>query len=153
MEGWQSFASSWTETNSTTIKVAAFEMYFKTKLMKKQWQFFFFSSIPWHHEKHVTPCEEKQLRDNQWHVRTQNQIFCPLGWIYQVASSLALLTLEQEDTTSCQQFTSVASTAPAPGWGALAGCVCPPSPLQSQVQQPSSPCHGAEVWFCARGGV
>lgn len=155
MECWQSLAFSWTETNSTEIKVAAFEIYLKTKLMKKRWHnfFFFFSSVPWHHENHVSFCEEKQLLDNQWHVWTENQIFCPLGWIYQATSSLTLLALEREDTTSCQQTPSVAPKAPAPSWGALAGCVCPPSPLQSPVQQPSSPCHRAEVWFCARWGV
>lgn len=112
MEGWQSFAFSWTETNSTKIKVAAFEMYLKTD--EEAMTIFFFSFVPWHREKHVSLCEEKQLFDNQWHVRTQNQIFCPLGWIYRVTSSLTLLTLEREDTTSCQQLPSVASTAPVP---------------------------------------
>lgn len=56
MEDWQSFAFSQTETNSTKIGVAAFEMYLTTKLMKN---IFFFSSVHWHHEKHVSLCEEE----------------------------------------------------------------------------------------------
>lgn len=56
MEDWQSFAFSQTETNSTKIGgVAAFEMYLTTKLMKN----IFFSSVHWHHEKHVSLSEEE----------------------------------------------------------------------------------------------
>lgn len=59
MEDWQPFAFSRTETNSTKIEVAAFEMYLTAKLMKN-----FLSSVPWHREKHAFLREEKKLFDN-----------------------------------------------------------------------------------------
>lgn len=48
MEDWQPFAFSRTETNSTKMEVAAFEMYLTTELMKDV-----FSSVPGHHGKHA----------------------------------------------------------------------------------------------------
>lgn len=52
MEDWQSFAFSWTETNSTKIEVAAFEMYLTTKLMNK---YFFLVLYPGT-VKNMLPC-------------------------------------------------------------------------------------------------